>query len=291
MMIHGAMTSRERVLATLKHQITDRVPRLLYEEVIGYTPLIEKLLHKHCAPKSPRDFFQMDITRVQFAPTALPRTRYAKLFLSDSIKSLSTEPVTSKHVTNTHLASNQGAIKQFISEHVDEWGVRWQPSDFHHFTQIESPLRNITDLTQLIEYPWPDLDQPYRFENINLKIRELHNQNLAVAAYAGSVFERSWYLRGMENLMLDMLIAPKIAHYLFERTAAFQRYAAEQFARAGADIIITGDDIAGQKGLLMSLEIWRKFLKPHLAATVRAVKTANPSAFVFYHSDGCNRSA
>lgn len=41
------MTSRERVLAALMHQPTDRVPRLLYEEAIGYTPPIEKLLREH----------------------------------------------------------------------------------------------------------------------------------------------------------------------------------------------------------------------------------------------------
>jgi len=41
------MTSRERVLAALMHQPTDRVPRLLYEEAIGYASPIEKLLREH----------------------------------------------------------------------------------------------------------------------------------------------------------------------------------------------------------------------------------------------------
>jgi uroporphyrinogen-III decarboxylase len=37
------MTSRERVLAALRHESPDRVPRLLYEEAIGYTPPVERL--------------------------------------------------------------------------------------------------------------------------------------------------------------------------------------------------------------------------------------------------------
>jgi hypothetical protein len=53
------MTSREPVLAALAHQPMDRVPRLLYEEVIGYTPPIETLLRDRCAPGSPRDYFGM----------------------------------------------------------------------------------------------------------------------------------------------------------------------------------------------------------------------------------------
>ena len=107
-----------------------------------------------------------------------------------------------------------------------------------------------------------------------------------MAGYAGSVFEQSWYLRGLENLMMDLLATPEIAHHLLERTAAFQQCIARQFARAGVDILITGDDIAGQTGPLMSLETWRRFLKPHLAATVRVVKEANAATRFFYHSDG-----
>jgi len=245
----------------LVHRPTDRVPRLLYEEVIGYTPAIERLLAERCAPKTPREYFDMDITRVSFNPTALPGERFAE-WLGDE--------------SPAALASGQ----------VDEWGVRWRAGDFHHFAHIESPLRGVENLTQLERYPWPDLDQPYRFEAVRERVRTLQAQGLAVAAYAGSVFEQAWYLRGMENLMMDMLAAPEIAHHLLERTAAFQRYAARQFARAGVDILITGDDIAGQTGPLMSLETWRRFLRPHLAATVRAVKEVNAATRFFYHSDG-----
>jgi uroporphyrinogen decarboxylase len=255
------MTSRERVLTALRHQPTDRVPRLLYEEAIGYTPAIERLLREKCAPQSPRDYFDMDITRVTFEPTVLPPSRFAPWLGAQADEA---------------LASGQ----------VDEWGVWWKTGDFHHFAHVESPLRGMRDLAQIRQYPWPDLDQAYRFATVPQRVEKLHAQGLAVAAYAGSVFEQSWYIRGLEALMMDMLAAPEIAHHFFERTAALQQYAAAQFARAGVDILITGDDVAGQRGLLMNLGTWREFLKPRLAATVRAVKSANPACVVFYHSDG-----
>ncbi|HEY5910078.1 MAG TPA: uroporphyrinogen decarboxylase family protein [Verrucomicrobiae bacterium] len=240
---------------------TDRVPRLLYEEAIGYTPPIERLLREHCAGKLPRDYFAMDITRVTFNETVLPRDRFAEWL-------------------------GPGAREALASGQVNEWGVWWKPADFHHFGHPDSPLRGIQSLDRLREYPWPDLEAAYRWAGVTERIAEFHQRGLAVAAYAGSVFEHSWYLRGMEELMMDMLTAPRIAHWLFERTSALQQFAAAQFARAGADIIITGDDIAAQKGMLMKLEVWREFLKPRLAATVRAVKQASPEALVFYHSDG-----
>jgi uroporphyrinogen decarboxylase len=255
------MTSRERVRAALAHQTTDRVPRLLYEEAIGYTPAIERLLAARCAPQSPRDYFAMDITSVRFNPTRLPRSRFAEWLGPEA---------------DTALASGQ----------VDEWGVWWRAGGFHHFAHPESPLRGIRDLDRLKAYPWPDLDQPYRWQGVREQVEEWHVQGLAVAGYAGSVFEHSWYLRGLEELMVDLLAEPQIAHWFFERTAALQQFAARQFALAGVDIVITGDDVAGQKGMLMNLKTWREFLKPRLAATVRAVKQTRPDTFVFYHSDG-----
>jgi len=255
------MTSRERVHAALAHQATDRVPRLLYEEAIGYTPSIERLLHKHCAPQNPRDYFDMDITSATFNPTALPRERFTEWLGKDAAAALA-------------------------SGEVDEWGVWWKAGGFHHFAHIESPLRGIQDPQRIHEYPWPDLDQAYRFDQLRQRVAAIHAHGRAVAAYAGSVLEQSWYIRGLEDLMMDMLAAPEIAHFFFERTAALQQHTAEQFARAGVDIIITGDDVAGQHGLLMSRATWLEFLQPRLAATVRAVKRANPASFVFYHSDG-----
>lgn len=255
------MTSRERVIAALAHRPTDRVPRLLYEEVIGYTPPIARLLRERCAPRTPRDHFDMDITGVSFKPTALPRERFAE-WLGDRAAAA--------------LASGQ----------VDEWGVWWRAGDFHHFAHVESPLRHVESVRELERYPWPDLDQPYRYEGVPEQVQALQAQGRAVAAYAGSVFEQAWYLRGLENLMVDLIARPEIAEHLFERAAALQQAAARQFARAAVDILITGDDIAGQKGPLISLELWRRLLKPRLAATVRAVKEVNPATRVFYHSDG-----
>jgi len=56
-----AMTSLERVRRALRHEETDRVPRLLYGEAIGYVPAIAALLQERCAPHSPREYFDMDI--------------------------------------------------------------------------------------------------------------------------------------------------------------------------------------------------------------------------------------
>jgi len=255
------MTSRERVRTALAHRPTDRIPRLLYEEAIGYTPAIARLLAERCAPYSPRDYFRMDLTHVSVGPTRLSRERFAPWLGAEA---------------EAALATGQ----------VDEWGVWQRAGDFHHFTRLESPLRDLAVPRELASYPWPDLDQPYRFEQVRREIEALHAQGFAVVGYAGSIFERAWYLRGFERFLVDLLTAPALAQALLERTAWFQRSLAGQFARAGVDIVLVGDDVAGQQGLLLRLSTWREFLKPRLAATRLAVKTANPGTFFCYHSDG-----
>jgi uroporphyrinogen decarboxylase len=256
-----AMTSRERVLAALAREPTDRVPRLLYEEAIGYTPAIEKLLAERCAPRTPRDYFAMDITRVEPAPTRLDRSRFAEWWGDRA---------------GVALASGQ----------VDEWGVWWRGGSMYHFAHVESPLRGVRNLGTLEKYPWPDIDQRYRVEHLRAEVERRHAAGLAVAAYAGSVFEQSWFIRGMEDLLMDLMTEPDRAVLFLDRTAQLQQHLAVEFARAGVDIVITGDDVAGQKGMLMRLELWRQFFKPRLAATIAAVKSANPASRVFYHSDG-----
>ncbi|MHB1034837.1 MAG: uroporphyrinogen decarboxylase family protein [Pirellulales bacterium] len=255
------MTCRDRVLAALAHQPTDRVPRLLYEEVIGYTPSVERMLREKCAPRTPRDYFDMDVTRVTPNPTNLPASRFAPWLGPDA---------------SDALASGE----------VDEWGVRWRRGELEHFTRIESPLRGAREVAQLEQYAWPDLDQAYRFAGVRERVEAWHARGLAVAAFAGSIFEQAWYLRGMQELMVDLYESPTLARYLLERTSAYQRYAARQFARAGVDIVITGDDVATQNGLMLGIETWRRYLKPLQAATARAIKEANANTYVFYHCCG-----
>lgn len=255
------MTSRERVLAAMNRRRPDRTPRLLYEEAIGYVPAIWELLRARCAPRTPREYFGMDITSVTSRASRLARDRYLEW----------------------HGAQGPGAL---AAGQVDEWGVWWKSGSFHHFFHIESPLKNVDDPRRLAAYPWPDLDQPYRYAGVKEEVDQLHAQGLAVCACAGSIFEQAWYVRGIERLMMDMLAEPDTARWILERTAFFQRTAAEAFARAGVDIIITGDDVANQRSLMMSAELWRRFLKPLQTATARAAKAVNPDVKIFYHSDG-----
>jgi uroporphyrinogen decarboxylase len=255
------MTCRERVLAALGRKKTDRVPRLLYDETMGYVPSIESLLKEKCSPLSPRDYFKMDITGVKPNPTSMDQSRFKPFY-------------------------GEKSEAAFCNGEVDEWGVWWKKGNYYHYAHVQSPLKSCGSLSEIRSYPLPDLDGHYRVEGLREQVARLHDDGFAVASFAGSVFEQSWYLRGLDRLMIDMVVDPRIANHLFEATSYYQRTLAEAFTTCGVDIVMTGDDVATQSGLIMSPRMWKTFLQPRLAETVRAVKKINPSTKVFYHSCG-----
>ena len=54
----------------------------------------------------------------------------------------------------------------------------------------------------------------------------------------------------------------------------------------GVDMIWLGDDVGAQNAMLVSPQVWRKFLKPRMAELISQIKAINPQLKVAYHSDG-----
>ena len=103
----------------------------------------------------------------------------------------------------------------------------------------------------------------------------------------GNIFESAWYMRGFERLLLDFSINPDLAHALLERVADFHIAHFRRMlevADGAVDLAFTADDIAGQRGLLMSLGMWERFIKPHHERLNKTIHEFGVK--VIYHSDG-----
>jgi len=248
------MTSRERVLTALRREVPDRVPAVLYGELIGYTPGIARLLEERCGGVPARDYFGFDITSFHLIPSRA-------------------QPDFSVYIPVDEQTT------------VDEWGIGWKGGSHLHYAEILHPLQNLS-LEDMRRYPFPDLDQPYRYADTARKIAAIHEQGRAAAYCAGSIFETAWYMRGMEQLFIDIMTDRVTADFLLDRITDIVAAAARYLAQADLDLLILGDDIAMQTGLLMSLEMWREVFKPRLMRIIQAARRAKPDILVFYHSDG-----
>ncbi len=82
----------------------------------------------------------------------------------------------------------------------------------------------------------------------------------------GNIFETSWYMRGFEQMLMDVMTEEELVHGIMERVTDFY---VEFFtrvleaARGRVDLIFTADDIGDQRGLLMPLARWETLIKPY----------------------------
>ena len=248
------MTSRERVLTAFDREPPDRAPAVLYGELIEYVPDIAKMLKQNCGGIPAREYFGFDITSFSLAPTR------------------------EKHDFSRYTPIDEQTT-------VDEWGVGWKRGSRLHYAEILHPLQDLS-LEEIQEYPFPDLNKQYRFQNVKETNIELHNKGLATAYFAGSIFETAWFMRGMEQLFMDIMAEPALSNFLLDRITDIVAGVARHVSEADVDLLILGDDIAMQTGMMMSLDMWRENFKPRLMRVIQAAKGVKPEIKVFYHSDG-----
>ena len=86
--------------------------------------------------------------------------------------------------------------------------------------------------------------------------------------------------------MIDMVANPTMAAAIIDRTTEMSCEMVCQLVKAGADILFYGEDIASQKGLIMSPATWKEWLKDRLELVIDTAHRENPDVVFVYHSDG-----
>lgn len=168
-----------------------------------------------------------------------------------------------------------------------EWGIAYKRGSMEHFVRMFHPLENFETIEEFENYPYPDPERDFNWAPLQAKINNLKNRDLVViAALGATIFELAWVLRGMEQLMTDMILNPELACYQLDRIMYNRCEFAKKYALYGVDIIQLGDDVSTQLDMMMSPELWRKFLKPRLKHIIQTVKEINPDLLIEYHGDG-----
>jgi uroporphyrinogen decarboxylase len=161
-----------------------------------------------------------------------------------------------------------------------EWGFVTQDTDEEHGIEVESPIKSMGDFDQ---YTPPDPLAPGRFEAIEIAV-EKYKGNKAVIVHLNDVFSLPRYLMGMQDLLMAIVIEPKLVEALVELSVTINLQLAKEVAARGVKIVYTGDDIAYSKGLLMSPKHFRELLYPGFVRVIRGFKDLG--LYVIKHTDG-----
>ncbi len=274
------MTSRERVLASLNHETPDRVPIDLggfqtgihvraYADLLDFLGLME--------PISILDPVQQ---------LARPSEEVLERFRVDT-----------RYFGAHGPESFAGGIEQNVREGRlwhdlrDEFGVVWSmPDDQGLYMDISHHPLADASIRDVERYPFPDGNDPTRFTGVREHARRLRNETPhALCTYIGGVvYEIGWYMRGLERWFMDMIEEPAFCEAVLDRTLQFWMDFYTGFLReAGdlADVIMIGDDLAGQSGPLFNPAFYRRVVKPRQKKLVQHIKSLT-SAKIWYHSCG-----
>jgi len=166
-----------------------------------------------------------------------------------------------------------------LKYYTDEWGVRSRMTGELLPIPVGHPVPSPADLHGF---------KPPRPERSPLikAVRHVRRRfpDRAVAVLSRNDFAASWYLCGMDVLMMSFVDNPDFVDRLSEMVSTYYTELFRLCIQAGADIIYLTDDYAYKTGTLMSREHFKRFILPWLTKGVQAVHDAG--GICIKHTDG-----
>jgi uroporphyrinogen decarboxylase len=274
------LTSRQRLVKALNHEIPDRVPIDLGGNQTGIHKFAYEALLKHLGIDD-------------------------RIVIMDAVQQLAKpcEAVLERfHVDTRYIAA--GAPAGFPGDIVknkrggrlwhdfrDEFGVVWSmPDDHPYYMDISHhPLAEAT-IADLAEYPFPRGDDPSRFVGLRERALAIRNDTpyAVVSGIAGVVYEYCWYMRGLERWFTDLVTEPEFCAALLDRTLKFWLDWCRLFLdEVGdlVDVVMIGDDLTGQTGPLFRPAIYRAIVKPRQKQLAQYIRSRT-KAKIWYHTCG-----
>ncbi len=174
----------------------------------------------------------------------------------------------------------------------DEWGIVWRrPPTSLYFDPVKFPLAGDISLHDVLNYSWPDLaDDPGFTRGLRDRALWLHtNTDYGVVLHLQDIcLHYSQWLRGYENWYMDFYLNPDILSAamdsVLERRLAIAARAVEAVGDL-VDVVSCSDDVADNRGPMVSLDTYRHFIKPRHRRFFDMIH-AKTDAKVLFHSDG-----
>lgn len=277
------MNSRERVLKALNHEEPDRVPFDL-----GST-LVTGISHKTYLGLLP--LLGLDPNReIRF----IDIIQQIAVVDEDALQKLEVDVrgVLTREPSDWHLEVQEDEDSTFLE---DQWGVIWRMPKRSglYYDMTYHPLRG-DDPAAIDKHPWPNPRDPARWEGLVEEAKALHDAG-EYAIILGSVgltvglLQTAQWLQGFEDCYVNLAGSPAFMNKLLDKLMELDLAFWELFLPVVGpylDIILYADDFGGQDGLLMSLEMYRRYFKPCYQQIFSLIREKAPHIRIFFHTCG-----
>jgi len=251
------MSGKERVLKAINYEITDRVP-------------------------------------VDFWATKDATTKLMNYFkLNDKEKLFEKLGIDIRYVFPEYIGP---ALRDFPDgSKEDIWKIRRKSVKAGNTVYNEVsyyPLADANSIEDIERFDWPDPDW-FNFEEMEEMCSKYEKYAIVLCderTNRTTVLHEGIYLCGMEKIMMDMVLNPDFVHALFNKISNFYLELNKRIfeaAKGKIDILLIGDDLGAQDGLLISPRQIREFIFPHLKKYAELCRKYNVK--VMFHSCGSIR--
>lgn len=178
-----------------------------------------------------------------------------------------------------------GALFRKVREHpdgsfVDEWGVSYKPSPEAVAHPYRGPIQTMADAEA---YKAPEPRAAWRLGQLPNIVRRYKGRR-AIFFHHRAAFMWSAYLMNLEGILEAMLEEPELVELVMDKVLACNMEIVRSAIRAGAEVIVLGDDYAGNHGPLLSPAMFEHFILPRLKKMIELIH--EEGAFCIKHSDG-----
>jgi uroporphyrinogen decarboxylase len=163
---------------------------------------------------------------------------------------------------------------------VDDFGAVWQEAAEMYVIKpalTEPSLRG---------YSFPDLTTDAHFTGLGEWL-DANWDRFKIVQLGILFWERTWAMRGMANIMMDMYDAPAFVDELMEGLEHICCAVIDRLVRDYGDRIDAigfSEDMGTQRGLMFSPQMWRRFFKPGQKRMYDRIRSAGK--VVYLHSCG-----
>ena len=238
------MNSRDRVLTALKHEEPDRVPCDYWG-----SPETTDNLYSHLNIESYELLLRKLSVDVRYVKPSYECTEFRE------------QP--------------DGSLHRRCSDgkYIDIWGIvrkKISIGKSNYLEVEESPLANAATVKEVADYKFPNPDN-FDYQSMVGKCQRYKDYAIICTGdrltTRASIFKMAMYLRGMENLLMDLAINPRIVEALINKLLEFHlEHNRRIFEEASdkVDIFMLGDDFGTQDGPMISRDMFCKLFKPAL---------------------------
>ncbi len=167
-----------------------------------------------------------------------------------------------------------------MGTYVDEWGCVFESRQRGIIGEVKTPLLPAWK-------DWASVRPPVERLTVDTAAADAFARGTDRFVLAPAVvrpFELLQFIRGPENLYMDLADPPDELYRLLERVHAFFKAELELWASTAVDALAVFDDWGSQNSLLIRPDLWRRIFRPIYADYVSIAH--RHGKFLFMHSDG-----